>query len=173
MKNIFKLMGIALLGCSMLVACGNDEEAGYTLTWNGTEVTDLGYDAGTAFQTWHIFEASKSFNSTDNTVEFPYYVIYFTGDKKSNITVDTLYCEAYEKTSYNLDGTTYGDWQTEDVKSLKVEKFDASAHTMTATLDLVMYSLTAVVENPDIADAAIPTATFGLKLTDYEFKAAK
>lgn len=92
MKNIFKMMGIALLACSMvMVSCKKDDDktddqggqggqtglSGLTIKWDGADQT-LGFkDAYQSSDNGQLFvvEAAKAL-SGDN-VEYPYFVTCF------------------------------------------------------------------------------------------------
>lgn len=116
MKNIFKMMGIALLACSMvMVSCKKDDDktddqggqgggqggnGSITLTWGG-EVQNPGYlntiatDAAQASsngQLW-LLQAAKSFNNGE--IEFPNFVLYYFWNGQSADYQNTFGLTAY------------------------------------------------------------------------------
>lgn len=91
MKNIFKMMGIALMACSLMVACNKDDDnstdnpnpnpptptATLNITWDGAAQT-LGFkDAYQSSQNAKAFyiDAAKGLNG--DTYEYPYFAISF------------------------------------------------------------------------------------------------
>ena len=98
MKNIFKLMGIALLSCSLMVACGNDDpeeptpnpnpnpnpnpgqQSSITVSWDGANQTIGFTDAFqvAAGQSFYVLEAAKGLNN--ESYEFPLFRVGFDLD---------------------------------------------------------------------------------------------
>ncbi len=95
MKNIFKLMGVALMACSLMVACGSDENedpvdttpvtppaptSSVTINWDGAEQT-LGFtDAYASTQNSKLFwfEGAKGLNG-ENLVFPAFYIPFYNG----------------------------------------------------------------------------------------------
>lgn len=95
MKNIFKVMGLALMACSLMVACGNDNNeepndttpvtppaptSSVTIVWDGVE-QNLGFkDAYQSSSNPNLFwfEGAKGMNGQD--LEFPaFYMPFYQG----------------------------------------------------------------------------------------------
>lgn len=185
MKNIFKIMGIAVLACGMMVACNKPEEDNnnnndngggnnnqqeqqdvYTLLWGGETPTIQYVGAKTNGQAW-LFEAAD--HAEGNSVYFPYFCVYLTGSNASDITFNTGYTEVYEETYYTYQGSDYGDWQFDDESDqvLNVTALDATNYKMSANMAITFYSLT------DYQNEAenIRTKVLNLTLTNYTFQA--
>lgn len=177
MKNIFKLMGIALLASSMiLVSCNKEEENGgngnggnnaptdnyYKVTFNG----DSWYAAKTIFID-HTNEGYVTNYALKNAADEAYindeadelnapYVYGFLESTTGSFT----YAQTYDRMSY-VDGQTvyyegddnnqpgyYGKWQT--VSSSFVENItaiDLNAHTMSATWSCNVYDFATLIAN--------------------------
>ncbi len=183
MKNIFKLMGIALIATSM-IACGdknkeNEEDNTPTIA-NGINVTfksntwtaatnDCGYFANYGAMQ---FSAAKT---TSN--EFPIFdeVIYTeeVGAITENATNGMFgqndahnYVEYYEET-YLSDGQyTYGDWWAETATT-DIKAIDLTAMTVTAVLNGKMFSA-AEAFVPAEGQETAPGLTPSTSRTDYK-----
>lgn len=157
MKNIFKLMGIALLSCSLMVACGDDDtdnptpvdptpgptptEGSYTLKIdNGA--SNWAYVKAVHFtnnQAWG-FSAAGSYEN--NQVGLPYFVTYLFETNNQgqdilalcdffdgdNVPTTELY---FEEILEDGDGEQFGDYMLWDIPSYDFGTFDATTHTTT------------------------------------------
>ena len=164
MKNIFKLMSVAVLAASMIfVSCkkdeNNDEPAnnipdGINVTFNGTSWT-----AGENSSVYHSAYSALQLSCAKTTSsEFPIFdeVIYTA---EVGTTTETVvdgqfesngvhgYVEYYEQT-YLTDGTNYyGDWWGEQATT-DIKAIDLNALTITAVCEGTMFSaLEALVQN--------------------------
>jgi len=96
MKNIFKMMGIALMACSLMVACGNKDEdepidttpvtppaptSSVKVVWDGVEQT-LGFtDAYQSSQSEKLFWFEGAKSLVNNEYEYPAFVVpFYNGD---------------------------------------------------------------------------------------------
>lgn len=158
MKNIFKLMGIALMSCSLMVACGDDDKSTDTpdtptpdprpavTTWGATfngEALDIsGYSdaqCGNNQSLGFVYLWQTAQRAEGQSVYFPYIVMWLQGEE----TVDVYSLELYKDTYYtSQDGTQYGDWQLEDgTANINVTALDVTTHTMSANIDATMFEL--------------------------------
>ena len=164
MKNIFKFMGIAMMACSLMVACGDKNEGenndttpvnppapsiadGINVTFNGTSWTAavnncLYYAQYEATQfsgaqtedAYPIFDEIIYANAVGTTTEVP------TSQMAQFSNQTHLWVEYYEN-MYLQDnnGDTYGDWwaaeATTDIKAI-----DLTALTVTAVLEGTFFS---------------------------------
>ncbi len=92
MKNIFKMMGVALMACSLMVACGPKDEddnvdttpvtppaptSSVKVVWDGVEQT-LGFtDAYQSSQAEKAFWFEGAKGLTNNEYEYPAFVVAF------------------------------------------------------------------------------------------------
>lgn len=158
MKNIFKMMGVALLACSMImVSCKKDDssdtsDGGFTLkidneshSWNFSKAQALDQDG-----TWvlGVFQASVG-QDEEGMVQFPYFFTAFyaathqqTGENLMVICdfVNGSYStELYYETYVEYGEDYIGDYQLEDFNSYDFGTFDATAHTLTCNYDMKFY----------------------------------
>lgn len=112
MKNIFKMMGVALLACSMImVSCKKDDEntsegggqggqtglSGLTIKWDGADQT-LGFkDAYQSSNNDQLFvvEAAKALSGEN--VEYPYFVTCFWNSAEYGLLVAGEFTFTYQE----------------------------------------------------------------------------
>lgn len=154
MKKAVKFLALALVASSMLVACGGGDEPENPTTPAGMNVT---FD-GTAWQ------ANDDISSYDFFAEYSAYLLrgmqtadaypicdvcaYATTAGEYNGTIDDqswgysaeefAYIEYYKEGSVTANGYTYGDWWAYSA-NLKVNAFDATAMTLDAEVNAVMF----------------------------------
>ena len=160
-------MGIALLGCSMLVACGNDEEENTTpsvkVTFGGTEweptVTQIytanfenfGVNEYLIYKTAEAlpfmdmvisgqpgdFEHSAT-QGTNSQGGYTYYA-WQTGQSTAEMYLPLYSIDYFESQMVQVAERTYkGDWQPVSAK-LKVTAYDPNTLTATFNLTATMY----------------------------------
>lgn len=160
MKNIFKIMGLALIaGSLMFTACKKDETdtnndttnnnqnpetyvASVAATLDGTaldvnEYKFMGENNGT-----YIPLIAKRFEG--NNFYFPGFYLYITGTSKEDVAIEDI--DLYNETYLTMDGYSYGDWQLEEVSNVECTVFDATTMRFSANVAATMYSLS------DLAD---------------------
>lgn len=169
MKNIFKLMGIALLSCSLMVACGEKDndtdnptpvdptpgptptEGSYTLkidnennTWPYVKALHM------ASQKAWGFSASASYENEQ--VGFPYFVAYLLEGTNQQQQPILALAEFFQgdnlpKTELYYEGALQdgdkmiGDYMLFDIPSFDFGTFDATTHTTTFnyTIEFIDY----------------------------------
>jgi len=165
MKNIFKLMGIAVLACGMMVACGNKDNEeennnnnnnngnnqeqqdpdGVSVEFNGTTWTANQYQNG-YYANYGVIDFYAAKTSSD---EFPQFDNAIYSDEVGTYHDETdynfgdenthAYVEYYEETRLS-DGTYYyGDWWACDATT-EIKAIDLNALTVTAKMHGTMYS---------------------------------
>ncbi len=184
MKNIFKLMGIAVLACSMMmVSCGKDPAeptdstpdtpvtptAGVTVTWDGTELS-LGYkdayqSTGELHDNLWWFEAAKAMNNDEPT--FPWIFVPFWNEESNGfLPAFCYYLNDHPLTSY---------------KGIECEVYDDHAITITysdeSTREAGDYQfiegMSYTGANPTVNfDATNLTLTTHFAITMYNYEAA-
>ena len=177
MKNIFKVMGVALLACSMvMVSCKKDDDKESSnipdvikvtfdgTTWNGNINNCASY--GTALQ----------FSAAETEGDYPMYdeAIKTTEVGSNHATANTTnggldnqtyaWVEYYQETAL-VDGNDnyYGDWWGAEVNT-EITAIDLTALTVSAKMNGTMFSAAeAFVEGEGVAAAthAPYSATFG------------
>jgi hypothetical protein len=182
MKNIFKFMGIALMACTLTIACGdkdNEEEGGqggggqqpapeaYAATINGTSLDIAGYHEGEYMAqddvyTW-LFQAAK--RAEGNSVYFPYLVVWMEGTNDMDFTNTELYNETY----YESDGAQYGDWQFYDNNTCNVTSIDLTEGIVSLNATVTMYYLTDMVESGATQEECTK-GTLGITFTNVAFE---
>lgn len=150
MKNIFKLMGIALIAGSMFVACGEKENGGedttpsVSVTFDGTnyntfasQVVSTGTTQG---QDWIDFRFSPTALQQAQTVAdlVPGFEVMLLGNAAGSfestgvnangyLTGSVFVYEWYAETALqDENGTLYGDWWAQSAK-VELTKFDVTA----------------------------------------------
>ncbi|MBR1549346.1 MAG: hypothetical protein IJ634_01765 [Bacteroidales bacterium] len=170
MKNIFKFMGIALMACSLTVACGdkdneNDNEGGEgggNTTTTSVSVNFNGQNQGTMNSIQAAYNANYAVCVFDFFAEaqtFPGVEIYLNSSANGQSTAtydvssmnltggDCAICEFYESTSLrDGDGLTYGDWWAAEANS-NVTAMDLTNLKASFTVNATMFwALEAYVE---------------------------
>ena len=185
MKNIFKLMGIAVLACSMMVACGKDNddptdttpdnptptpvpENVYTLVWNG-EAQTPGYVG--AMTNGQLFAFQAADHREGNSIYLPIFTVYMQGTSASDMAIVPGYTEVGIETVYtDNENNQYLDWQYDEGANqvFNVTAFDATTYKMSANMDLTFYSLT------DYQNDVTPERqqVMNLTITNYTFEMA-
>lgn len=165
MKNIFKIMGLALIaGSLMFTACKKDETdtndttnnnrepetyvASVAATLDGTaldvnEYKFMGESNGT-----YIPLIAKRFEG--NSFYFPGFYLYISGSSKDDVTIEDI--DLYNETYYEMGGYSYGDWQLDEVSSVECTVFDATTMRFSANVAATMYSMTDLVNFYDTHD---------------------
>lgn len=167
MKNIFKLMGLALIaGSMMFVACNKDENTdennnttpqeetiadGVSVTFNGGQAWANNAGSGVVY-----FNQSEvlmfNFQAEENT--YPMFDMVTskltsgteteqcqtTGQQQGSFAGGNMqYCEYYERTSLiDQDSNTYGDWWATEVTT-DIRAIDLTNLTVTAKLNGTMF----------------------------------
>lgn len=151
MKNIFKLMGLAMMASALFVACGDDEEETDTVaegikvtfkntTWNGN-VNESSYSADHNLVHFAAAEAAE---------DFPMFDEGFLSSEAGTVTESAgaqgsfaqgsthTWVEYYENTSL-YDGTNYyGDWWAEQATTT-ITSIDLTALTVSAKMNGTMF----------------------------------
>lgn len=162
MKNIFRLMGVALLACSMImVSCKKDDEkdeggqgggggqttSSYSVTFDGTALDVAGfssaqtaYNANYDVQIW-LFQCAM--RAEGQTVYFPYAVTYLYGSTTAEMEGTT---ELYKDTHYTAGDESYGDWQCDEIKSVNFTTVDLTSYKLSGTLVTSNYDLGEYIE---------------------------
>lgn len=166
MKNIFKLMGVALMACSLMVACGKDEpeptpdpepQGPIVIKWNGAYQTVDFVDAfyPSANSTIHMLEAAKGIDENDSYI-FPLFrfgldldtdpsygcaltakYTYGQGESAQNGN-DIAPTEVFDSVAIN---GSRGDWQMYQVTEFEPGyQFDGTSHTFTGEITIPMFS---------------------------------
>ncbi len=163
MKNIFKMMGIALLACSMImVSCKKDDDSNNeggqggggqetTEVWSasidGTAIDVSGYHSGACGYNsnqdlvW-LFQTAK--RAEGQNVYFPYIISYFFGATADDAQISSV--ELYKDTYYSLGDEDYGDYQVRELLSFNVSNLDATSHKLSATFSVKMYEFGAYMQ---------------------------
>jgi len=161
MKNIFKMMGVALLACSMImVSCKKDDssdstsDGGFTLkidneshSWDFSKSQAIDQEG-----TWvlGVFQASVGLDEEQMT-KFPYFFTAFyaathqqTGENLMVLCdfVNGSYATElyYEGPVDDGEGGHMADYQLDDITDYNFGTFDATNHTLTCNYSLVFYN---------------------------------
>ena len=153
MKNIFKLMGVALMACSLMVACGKDEPEptpeeqiadGMNVTfgedsWAAGDLQCGYYESYGAI----LFAGSK----VENSMPMFNSIVYATTTGTYTATAgadgflpddaDIYVCEYYQRTGLTDGTNNYGDWWAAEV-TLNIKAVDLTALTVTAVFEGTM-----------------------------------
>lgn len=199
MKNIFKLMGVALMACTLLVACNKDNDENDTtpqeptgpvvIKWGG-EYQTIGFtDAyyGYPATTIHVLDAAKGVDG-ENYV-FPLFRFGFDldTDPQYGCTLSAHWAYGEQRINGNnlaptevfdsvaINGNR-GDWQiVEDADFVAGYQFDGNSHTFTGEITVKMFSWLdyQAVGNFEqgIADGSIRTRDLNLKMNAVTFEA--
>ena len=159
MKNIFKLMGVALLACTMImVSCKKDDDnssqasdGGYVLTINGNNPS-WGFVEALAGEGIWRFQAAKSYDAEEEELSFPYFVTYLYQGELEDGTQVMAPGDFFQNAQYGTDfyfeemlaneyGQTMSDYSLWDIPEYNFGSFDATAHTLICdyTYDFVNY----------------------------------
>ena len=158
MKNIFKLMGVALIASTMLfVACGKEgeeENTGddnttggndtptYTLSVAatlGTATLDVNeYDYMGAAGDTNVGMIAKRFEGEN--FYFPGFYFYVAGLSKETATCTNI--DLYVETYYTVGSYSYGDWQYNDGMNTEVTVLDPTTMRFSTNIACSMFSLT-------------------------------
>lgn len=176
MKNIFKLMGIALLASSMIfVSCkkdnGGDEptpqqENVYTLKWDG-QTQNPGYVGAMTNGQMFAFQAADHIEGQN--IYLPIFTVYMMGTSASDMAIVPNSTEVGIETVYSSEsGQQYLDWQydQEGNQSFKVTAFDATTYKMSAEMSLTFYSLADYIDG----NSSPAQKVMDLTLTNYTFE---
>lgn len=167
MKNIFKVMGIALLACSMImVSCKKDDDSNnggsstLTIKWDnatqslGYELEESYADAQGVAKLFYL-EAAKGVNADDDYI-FPAFETYFYNGQaglypaslyrfitEDGDTVSGNYyypTQVYDEGAIEIQGYTYGDYQLRGVtEEPTISDFDATTPSFSAIVNFRMY----------------------------------
>lgn len=200
MKNIFKIMGLALIaGSLMFTACKKDEtdtntnndtnqeeqqptQGTYSLVFDGTAIANQAYsNAMTAEQqgqTMWLFECAKS--RSGNSLALPYFSELLVGASTTDMQINSLYTELYlNDVIEDEDGNQYGDWQYDESTTFEFTKVDLNKHMLSCAQTLKMWdyaSYTDAVDNGTDEDAAYEAAerkNLVFNMTNYIFTVAQ
>lgn len=189
MKNIFKLMGVALIaGSMMFVACNKDENTDENNNTTPQEETiadgvSVTFDGATwtpevshiyAYPQLEAIQMTGYVGEGYPMVKFISYQ-YGVGEGHGAITSESPYFGDNDEI-YSLDywdatslfsvsegeTTYYGDWWGKEA-TLNIKKFDATAMTITAVLDATLFDAMAALVNQTATLDNAPTKT--LKVT--------
>ncbi len=184
MKNIFKFMGIALMACSLMVACGNKDEENNDTTPqeeqipNGVNVTFNGESWTASSVSCAYFESygAIEFYGAQTADEYPIFdeVIYSAevGTTTESTTTGQfsnqvhMYVEYYyDSYLYDNDGNNYGDWWAAEATT-EIKAVDLTALTATAKMSGTFFDAGQAFAGETAvgfaaADRAPYTATFG------------
>ena len=165
MKNIFKLMGIALMMGAVMVSCNKDEnedpgnggnnggntptaDKGSMVITFGGEKQDLGYVSAylNSESGWYYVDAAKGYEN-DNYVLPLFYLAYAIGTDANGQEVfapgdffnNGVPTEVYWETGYTISGNNYGDYQVRTIEGWDGTGFDANASTYTCNLTYKMF----------------------------------
>ena len=169
MKNIFKLLGIAILACGMMTACGGDDpkpenndnnggNGGNTednttsvkVVFNGADQGTMGFIQGIHSATYGVtafdfFSNSQAHNGGHPGVEI-YTTLTAPGNGSatlgSNNSLDgePAICEFYEQyTLTDEQNNPYGDWWAETA-SINLTKYDATNGVASFTVEANMFN---------------------------------
>ncbi len=191
MKNIFKLMGIALLGCSMLVACGNDEEEtkipdGATVKFDGQTYDENAFatKSYSYFANYGAISAALHAGTAMQNIEdfCPGFEMGVASTETGTLTGECnaegkfpeskiAYCEFYKNTVLKSNDAYYGDFWAKTV-NMELKAIDLTALTYTATLNGTMFDAKAAfVDQAGVAAAS--TAAFEATFGNVTMTAAK
>lgn len=185
MKNIFKLMSVAVLAASMIfVSCKKDDPEGPVdnipdgisvsfnngTAWTPNDATTVYYaeEGGIAMtymggeQYWPSFWGGF-FTEGVGTVNGT-----FSGDMDQGYAGDVAYCEYFNESGMQDQlGNVYADWWAKTV-TFEVKKLDLTALRMSGTIDATMFDAMHVfVEGNDYNTAA--TAPMTVSMGNVEF----
>ena len=199
MKNIFKLMGIAVLACGMMVACnkdnnddnnGNGGNGGNGGNQQEEQIPD-GIKVTFGETTWTATATSGSYLSEYNAVtvtafevegNLPYFDEAFIGAEVGTVSENAStqdgslpsggWTEYAEQTRLqDQNGSYYGDWWALE-SNTEVKAIDLTALTITAKMYGTMFSaLEALVNQAGVANA--PTTTYNVTVGNFSLEAAK
>lgn len=177
MKNIFKVMGVALLACSMImVSCKKDDDKESSNIPDGIKVTFDGTTWNGNINGCASYGTALQFSAAETEGEFPMYdeAIQTTEVGSNHATANTTnggldnqtyaWVEYYQST-YLVDGNDnyYGDWWGAEVNT-EITAIDLTALTVSAKMNGTMFSAAeAFVSGVGVAAAphAPYSATFG------------
>lgn len=177
MKNIFKVMGVALLACSMvMVSCKKDDDKESSNIPDGIKVTFDGTTWNGNINGCASYGTALQFSAAETEGEFPMYdeAIQTTEVGSNHATANTTnggldnqtyaWVEYYQST-YLVDGSNnyYGDWWGAEVNT-EITAIDLTALTVSAKMNGTMFSAAeAFVSGVGVAAAphAPYSATFG------------
>jgi hypothetical protein len=193
MKNIFKFMGIALMACSLMVACGpkddpeqNDttpQEApipdGVSFTFDGVTTTNWAYtdasyyDEYSQFYLMYLISESSYLGGFQCWINAAVADQSLTADAADNFALtDQQTIEYWKEHGLTNEAQTaiWGDYWTKTA-NINVKAFDMTALTVTAKFDGVMFSAYDVYLN-GVAFASAPTAPFAGTIGNLSLTAA-
>lgn len=179
MKNIFKLMSVAVLAASMIfVSCKKDEnndeptpqqDNTYTLKWDG-EVQNPGYVGALTNGQMFAFQAADHLEG--NSIYLPIFTVYMMGSSASDMAIIPNYTEVgIEQVYTDASNNQYLDWQYDEEanQSFNVTAFDATTYKMSANMALTFYSLTDYINNAE----ELSQKVLELTLNNYTFEMAQ
>lgn len=151
MKNTLKIMGLALIAGSMMLAgCKKDKEP-LTVTFSGEE-QNLGWHNCASNEVDFLLEAANALTDSDAVV-LPYLYHQFDnnggakGDKYNWVNDDLEFAEL----GYVMyEDYEWSDWVEEETTDFTVDEFDANTLTLSYTNTSVMASM------KDLADGNEP-----------------
>lgn len=173
MKNTLKIMGLALLaGSLMLAACEkeNEEEptpsATVAVNFDGNQQA-IGWFNCASNEADFLLEAAQSLDGEDVNLPYLYHQFdnYGGAKGKAEWTNDDL--EFYENEAVEYDGDEYGDWIEEETKDFTVSDFDANSLQMSYNNTSVMASMKDLVDGIDMDSCR--RADITIKVSDVKF----
>ena len=191
MKNIFKFFGIAALACTLMVACGKDNNEpedttpaetpipdGVSFTFDGTTNTEWGYQAANYYEEYSQFYLMylPSEESFANGIKC--WINTTAGVQNLSADVNNYYSLAdeqaieywKERILQNRAGTAFwGDYWTKEA-TVNVKAVDMTALTMTCKAEGTMFDAAAVLIDAT-PYASATTAPFVLTIGNVEFPA--
>lgn len=200
MKNIFKFMGVALVACSLMVACGKDEEeptdttpvtpptptAGVKVVWDGVE-QNLGFTdayASTQAENVYWFEGAKGL--VNEEYQYPAFFVafydggagfypaffYYSVDRNGDtVRFNKLYpTEVYNEGGFEVQGELHGDYQLYGYNGEGLPVLTWDANTKKLSCEL---SITFYNHVAYASTGETILKNLDLTFTDYAFDAAK
>lgn len=171
MKNIFKVMGVALLACSMvMVSCKKDDDKESSNIPDGIKVTFNGTTWNGNINNCASYGTALQFSAAETEGDFPVYdeAIKTTEVGTNHATANTTnggldnqtyaWVEYYQRTSL-VDGNDnhYGDWWGAEVNT-EITAIDLTALTVSAKMNGTMFDA-AEAFVPDYGQVGVAAAT--------------
>lgn len=152
MKNIFKLMGLAMMASALFVACGDDEEETDNTVAEGIKVTfkNTTWNGNVNQSAYNADYNLVQFSAAEDAEDFPMFDEGFLSSEAGTVTESAgaqgsfaqgsthNWVEYYENTALSDGSAYYGDWWAEQATTT-ITSIDLTALTVSAKMNGTMF----------------------------------